>query len=88
MSERDIPVAEIVKPKARSTWDQLVHSKIMVLGLLFVVTGALGLPALWVSPVFNLIEKILYLIVVLAYTASLLWGTYLILRWAYLSIVY
>ncbi len=50
----------------------LLHSRGLILGLLFGVTAALGLPILWMSPVFTSMEKWIWSVVVLIYTAILL----------------
>jgi hypothetical protein len=53
----------------------------LVLGLLFLVTAALGLPILWKSRGFSLAAKVVLSLVVTAYTALLLWGFWLLMCW-------
>lgn len=50
----------------------LLHSRGLILGLLFGVTGALGLPLLWYSPVFGRNEKWLWSLVNIIYTLALI----------------
>jgi hypothetical protein len=66
-----------------SLWQQTVQSRGVVLGTLFLVTGALGLPLLWYSPVFSQIEKWVWSIVVFCYTAALIGITWAIVVWCY-----
>ena len=51
--------------------NSLLHSRSLIFGLLFGVTGVLGLPLLWYSPVFNRREKWLWSVVNVIYTAVL-----------------
>lgn len=50
----------------------MFQGRAAVLGILFLVTGAIGLPLLWVSPSFSRGERIFWTIAVLAYTGVLL----------------
>jgi hypothetical protein len=52
----------------------------MIFTVLFLATGALGLPILWRSPVFRRGEKLLWSAIVVIYTALLLWIVLLIVR--------
>ena len=55
----------------------------MVLAILFGVTGALGLPLLWMSTKFSLVERIFWSLVVILYTTALVGVTAAIVMWAY-----
>jgi hypothetical protein len=66
---------------------QLVDNRWLVLGLLFFVTAALGLPILWISRGFRLLGKIVVTIAVLAWTALVLWGFWLVMAWCVPRIV-
>lgn len=55
----------------------------MVLVILFGVTGALGIPLLWVNKRFSLAERIFWSIVVLIYTTALVGVTAAIVVWAF-----
>ncbi len=55
-----------------STKPGMFQGRAAVLGILFLVTGAIGLPLLWVSPSFSRAERIFWTIVVLLYTGALL----------------
>lgn len=50
----------------------LLHNRALIMGLLFGVTGALGLPLLWYSPVFTRQEKWFWSLINIAYTALLI----------------
>ena len=51
--------------------NSVLHNRALIFGLLFGVTGVLGLPLLWYSPVFNRREKWLWTVVNVIYTAAL-----------------
>ena len=71
-----------------TTLRSLVDSPWLVLALLFFVTAALGLPVLWFSRGFSAVTKAMLSVIVLLYTALLLWLTWLIAAWAYASITH
>jgi hypothetical protein len=52
-----------------------------VLGMLFCVTAALGLPILWKSRGFSPLAKVLLSLLVTVYTVILLWGFWLLMSW-------
>ncbi|MCH8922042.1 MAG: hypothetical protein IIA67_02700 [Planctomycetes bacterium] len=56
-------------------WDW-IHRPRTVLFVLLCATGALGLPALWLSRAFSVRAKIVWSIVVTAETALLAWSCY------------
>ena len=53
----------------------------MLVLVLFFVTAAPGLPLLWISRGFSLTGKIVLTILVLIWTALVLWGFYLVMAW-------
>ncbi len=55
----------------------------MVLAILFGVTGALGMPLLWMSTKFSLAERIFWSIAVITYTTALVGVTAAIVMWSY-----
>ena len=57
-------------PPAKS--DGVLHSRPLILGVLFGVTGVLGLPLLWYSPVFTRGEKVYWSVINTLYTLGLL----------------
>lgn len=61
----------------------VANSRAAVLGILFFVTGVLGLPLLWVSSRFTRTQKIVLSVVVTIYTAALIAGTYAVLAWSW-----
>ncbi len=71
------------RPAAPSVMEQTLQSRFLVLATLFGVTGALGLPLLWMSPAFSRFHKAVWSVVVLAYTSVLIGGTWAIVVWAY-----
>jgi hypothetical protein len=65
----------------------MAESRWMVLAILFGVTGALGIPLLWISKRFSLAERIFWSIAVLVYTAALLGITAAIVMWTYRMVI-
>lgn len=66
-----------------SDWRTLADNRWAVLACLFFVTGALGLPLLWLGRAFSTWMKILLSLVVTIYTALLLWLFWLVMLWCY-----
>lgn len=65
----------------------LVDNRWVVLGTLFGVTAALGLPLLWASRAFSTTSKIVWSVIVLLYTILILWLFWLVVVWSYTRIV-
>lgn len=55
----------------------------IILVILFGVTAALGLPLLWYSRSFSRPAKVTWSVVVILYTALVLWLFFLLMRWSY-----
>jgi hypothetical protein len=68
-------------------WDRLLSSRKIILLVLFCVTGALGLPLLWISPVFSHREKVIWSIGNILYTLALIALCIGICIWSYWRIV-
>ncbi|MCM2369428.1 hypothetical protein [Aporhodopirellula aestuarii] len=83
-----IAPGKVVPRYLRDRQDQLAEagtiekSKWAVLTVLFVVTGAFGMPLLWRSDRFSRLEKCFWGVIVLAYTAALLYGMVMVIRWS------
>jgi hypothetical protein len=75
-------VAAAQKPPQMAGFRSLVDRPWLILGLLFFVTAALGLPLLWISRGFSLAWKIVLSVLVTLYTALLLWGFWWIMNWS------
>ena len=73
--------------RPRSEWEQLVSNRKVILAMLFLVTGALGLPLLWLSPAFNATEKVIWSLVNLVYTLMLIGLCVAICYWAYSQVM-
>lgn len=73
--------------RPRSEWEQLVSNRKVILAMLFFVTGALGLPLLWLSPAFNATEKVVWSLVTLVYTLMLIGLCVAICYWAYSQVM-
>ena len=71
----------------RGSLAKLVQNRTAVLAVLFLVTGAFGIPLLWISKRFSTAERILWSLIVLLYTIVLIGGTTWILWWAYQRLV-
>ena len=58
----------------------------IILGTLFFVTAALGLPFLWVSRGFSRLSKFVLSIVVILYTILILWLFWMVVSWSWTRI--
>ncbi len=66
--------------------ERLLDNRWFILALLFGVLAVFGLPLLWFSRGFSRRAKIVLSVIVVLYTALLLWLMWLMLRWLYASI--
>lgn len=66
--------------------ESLIQSKLAVLACLFLVTGFLGLPLLWMNRRFSTTERLLWAIVVIIYTLALIAFVVGIVLWCYRQI--
>jgi len=71
-------------PSAASAW---LHHRGAVLAMLFLVTGALGIPLLWMNAKFSTLERMVWSVVVTLYTVALIYAAYLIVMWSYRQIL-
>ena len=67
--------------------DKLIQSKLAVLACLFLVTGFLGLPLLWMNRRFSAAERCLWAIAVIVYTLVLIGIVGAIVVWCYRQIM-
>jgi hypothetical protein len=70
----------VSKPKSTS---EIIQNRWAVIGILFGVTGCLGIPLLWMNKQFTNTERIMWTVIVTLYTALLLYITYRICAWSY-----
>lgn len=75
------------KDAKASNMGRIVGSRGLMFALLFGVTGFLGLPFLWLSPVFSKAEKIVWSVVVSIYTLILIGLCLWVCWWAFNRIV-
>jgi len=75
-----------VHPQRFQTWRDVLDNPWLMLGLLFFVTAVLGLPFLWISRAFTTRWKIILTFAVLAWTALIFWGFFVIMAWCYTRI--
>lgn len=73
-------------PTAGGGAEKLIQNKFAVLACLFLVTGFLGLPLLWMNRRFNTAERIIWSIVVIIYTLVLFGLVGLVFLWSYRQI--
>ncbi|MFG0263224.1 MAG: hypothetical protein ACF788_12600, partial [Novipirellula sp. JB048] len=66
---------------------RLLESRGAVLATLFLVTGALGLPLLWMNKAFSNVERVFWAITVSLYTALLIYVVWRVCAWSYHQIV-
>lgn len=83
---RSVPVTSAPSPAPRSKWRALIDSRPAMFGMLFGVTGFLGIPFLWMSDSFSRTEKIVWSIVVTIYTLILIGVAVAICWWSYAQI--
>ncbi|TWU24155.1 hypothetical protein Pla52o_20790 [Novipirellula galeiformis] len=83
----DVPVPP--SPAATPPFQQrrLLQSRGAVLATLFLVTGALGIPLLWMNKAFSNVERYFWALIVSLYTALLIYAAWQICRWSYHQIV-
>ncbi len=74
-----LPVGDRVAQSLDNPW--------VVLGLLFFVFAACGIPLIWMSRAFSKLGKTVLTIVISLYTVLILWLFWLIMLWAYHRIV-
>ncbi len=79
------PAAQHSQTRAgkQSSLQSLLENKLAVLSMLFLVTGALGIPVLWMSPKFSTFERWLWTILNSIYTAGLIWIVVQICLWSW-----
>jgi hypothetical protein len=92
MNEGPLDAEIVPEPAANarpltSSMRQIVNNPWLVLGLLFFVMAALGLPILWMSRGFSRLSKLVLTVVVLLYTAALFYAVWLVLLWSYHRVV-
>jgi hypothetical protein len=77
------PAIPDIQPDApNQRWRELIDKPLPLLATLFFVTAACGLPLLWMSRGFSVTSKIILTVVVLLYTALVLWLFYLVMAWS------
>ncbi len=81
------PAAEQPVAASPTKPSSMLQSRSAVLAMLFLVTGAVGIPLLWMSPSFSFGERIFWSILTLAYTTALLLIAGGIVWWCYQIIV-
>ncbi len=69
-------------PDVSPAWRRALDNPWLMLAMLFFVTAAFGIPFLWLSRGFSKAAKIVLTIVVLLYTALILWLFWLVMAWA------
>ncbi|QDS91055.1 hypothetical protein EC9_52750 [Rosistilla ulvae] len=76
-------VDDAPQPEAKHWIEDLADNRAIVIGTLFLVTGVLGLPLLWISRQFTPLQKWLLSIVVTIYTLVLIVIVALVLMWSW-----
>ena len=69
-----------------SSAEEMVQSRAAVLAILFLVTGALGIPLLWMNQSFSTLERVFWAVVVTIYTIGLIAIAWMIVMWSYRQI--
>ncbi len=70
-----------------ATAPEMFQSRGIVLAILFLVTGVLGIPLLWINRNFSTTERIVWTIIVTIYTTALVAFTAGIVWWAYQRLI-
>jgi hypothetical protein len=73
-------------PEISPAWRRALDNPWLMLAMLFFVTAALGLPFLWMSRGFSTLGKVVVTLVVLAWTALILWAFWLVMVWSWTRI--
>ena len=81
-SHESIPSVDRGELSAGSA-SEMVQSRAAVLAILFLVTGALGIPLLWMNQSFSNLERIVWSIIVTIYTVALIVIAWMIVMWSY-----
>lgn len=90
------PAANVARPGSggpsrtqstfQSSWEankKLLDNRWFVLGAIFLAMMFLGLPLLWRCPAFSKLEKFIWTIVVLIYSAAIFWVFFLVMSWSW-----
>ena len=64
----------------------LIQNKLAVLAALFLVTGFLGLPLLWMNRQFSAVERLFWSVVIIIYSLILTGITVFVIWWSYRQI--
>ena len=75
-----LSVPEAARPPL---WRKALDNPWLMLAMLFFVTAALGIPFLWMSRGFSTAAKIVLTVVVLLWTALILWLFWLVMMWSW-----
>jgi len=65
----------------------LIQNKLAVLAALFLVTGFLGLPLLWMNRQFSAVERLFWSVVIILYTLILIGITVFVGWWCYHQVI-
>jgi hypothetical protein len=77
---------ELKAPKPHSEKTSVFDQKWFVLAAIFLALMFLGLPLLWRCPAFSKLEKFVWTIATLIYSAVLIWIFILIMTWSWRNI--
>ncbi len=85
------PIVKITSPpivagSSKSKMSFILDNRLAMFGMLFCVTGFLGIPFLWMSQRFSHMEKVVWSVVVTVYTLILLGLTAAVCWWSYSQI--
>jgi hypothetical protein len=83
MNHPERPVNDAERPGDRGGVYQLIDRPWALVGVLFFVTLALGIPLIWMSRAFSVPMKLLLTIAITVYTAVVFWGFWVVMSWAY-----
>jgi hypothetical protein len=87
MNQPQHPVDDAREFGQRGGVYQLIDRPWPLVGILFFVTLALGIPLLWMSRAFSAPMKLLLTIAVCVHTALVFWGFWLVMNWAYQRVI-
>ena len=79
-------VQDTPAPSSTTNANPLLHNRMAVFAMLFLVTGVLGIPLLWMNKNFSNSERIFWAIVVTIYTALLIFIAAAIVMWSWRQI--
>ncbi len=85
-NQEAMPMVSHAPPARDEGGGNLIQNKLAVLAALFLVTGFLGLPLLWMNRQFSAVERLFWSVVIIIYSLILTGITVFVIWWSYRQI--